>query len=290
MKKPMADVTSLVSRIFHPGFQTASPATATFVRFRPLSNGRPAKSRSTEGRPWTRISRIRANQRNSRHSNSKGNSGGATGTSAAAASALALAWPNRQGKKSERRTPALILIDELQQKLAFADGSGLFSSPHDMKPINKIPVFALDTDSTWDDLLNAMQSSVRFQTAARGQFFPLFFFAPMREPENPDTWEPLKTLPENLLMISIARHIDERVLKALMRAKSVCGETRQAASFPSVRLDFERPLANVYEQMAAAGIRSFVRISPGQDDPSFFFLRGAVAVKAFGVELPKATH
>jgi len=159
-----------------------------------------------------------------------------------------------------------------------------------MKPIATVPVFALDADSTWDDLHNALESSVRYQSSKTGKILPLMLFAPMTEPANPDTWEPLKSLPENLLMVSIERHIDERVLRALMRAKFICGETRQAVSFPSVRIDFERPVAEVYEQMANAGIRSFAHTHPGKDDPSFFFLRGETAVKAFAAELPKATR
>ena len=37
-EKRMAGVASLVSRIFHPGFQTVAPASFTFVLFPDLSN------------------------------------------------------------------------------------------------------------------------------------------------------------------------------------------------------------------------------------------------------------
>ena len=39
MEVKVADATSLVSRIFHPGTQTVSPATSTFIHFGNLSNG-----------------------------------------------------------------------------------------------------------------------------------------------------------------------------------------------------------------------------------------------------------
>ena len=40
-ERKVADVTFLVSRIFHPGIQTVSPATSTFTHFGDLSNGEP---------------------------------------------------------------------------------------------------------------------------------------------------------------------------------------------------------------------------------------------------------
>jgi hypothetical protein len=148
-------------------------------------------------------------------------------------------------------------------------------------------VFALSAESDWDDLVNAMAASANYQNRL-GKILPLFLFAPMTEPQNPDTWEPLKTLPENLLMISIERHIDRRVVHALQQIKRLCGEIHQSGSFPIlVQIDDKQPVADVYSQMERSGIRAYARMNGGTD-PSFFFLRGADAVKGFAAELPKA--
>lgn len=152
-----------------------------------------------------------------------------------------------------------------------------------------VPIFALDTASTWYDLENAMAGSVEYQSSKRGRILPLMLFAPMTEPENPDAWEPMKGVPENLLMVSIERSMDRRILKALQWAKALCGETQHAATCPLVRIDFERPVAEVYEQMTAAGILALAHTYAGKDDPSFFFLRSEVAVRAFDAEFRKVT-
>lgn len=156
--------------------------------------------------------------------------------------------------------------------------------------MSTVPVFALDADSTWADLENAMAGCAEYQSSKRGKILPLLLFAPMTEPENPDAWEPMKVLPENLLMVSIERHLDARILKALQQAEAVCGETQHAATCPAVRIDFELPLADVYEQMTRAEIGSFALTYPGKDDPSFFFLRGEAAIRAFDAELRKVTR
>ena len=158
-----------------------------------------------------------------------------------------------------------------------------------MKPFNKLPVFALDSSGTWWDLENAMEASVRYQLEHTGKILPLMLFAPMHPPENPDTWEPLKVLPADLFIVSIERHIDARVLRALKCSHAAVGEVHQADSFPGVAVDFELPLADVYQQMDRAGILAYAQTRSGKDDPSFFFLRTSAAVKAFAEALPKVT-
>lgn len=156
-----------------------------------------------------------------------------------------------------------------------------------MKPAaNQAPVFALDETTDWGDLENVMSASVEYQFSKLGKIIPLLFFAPMTEPENLDAWEPLTKLPDNLFIVSIERSTDATLVKALEQAEA---ELRFAASFPAVRIDFEEPFADVYRQMEAAGIAAFAHPQPGPDDPSFFFLRGSNAVRAFNTGLGKVT-
>ncbi len=151
-----------------------------------------------------------------------------------------------------------------------------------------VPIFALDSASTWDDMENAMAGSAEYQSSQRGKILPLMLFAPMTEPENPDAWEPMKAVPENLLMISIERSMDRRILKALDQAKGTCGELCQAGTFPiRVHTDFKGALADIYQQMAAAKIQAFAHTFSDKDAPSFFFLRGEVAVRAFDAAFSK---
>ena len=159
-------------------------------------------------------------------------------------------------------------------------------------PKNDVPVFALDAATTWDDMENAMEGCVEYQSFKRGKILPLMLFAPMTEPENPDAWEPMKVLPENLLIVSIERHVDANILKALQQAQATCGEVRHAATFPAVQINCnaDLALADAYEQMSRAGIFAFALTYPGKDDPSFFFLRGAATVKAFASELRHVTR
>jgi hypothetical protein len=151
-----------------------------------------------------------------------------------------------------------------------------------MKPAsNNAPVFALDETTDWEDLENAMAGCVEYQFRKLGKIIPLMFFAPMTEPVNLDAWEPLNALPENLFIVSIERSTDTTVIQALQHAEAELGVLQFAASCPAVRIDFEEPLADVYEQMAAAGVTAFANPQPGRDDPSFFFLRGSASVRAF---------
>jgi hypothetical protein len=160
-----------------------------------------------------------------------------------------------------------------------------------MKPSqNTAPVFALDAEATWTDWENAMEGCVEYQSSKRGKILPLMFFAPMTEPENLDAWEPMKTSPENLLIVCIERKVDATILKALKQAEAVLGEVRHAASFQAVGINFTLPLADVYRQMTVAGILAYTCTQTGKDDPSFFFLRGNAAVKAFNQELRNVTR
>lgn len=163
--------------------------------------------------------------------------------------------------------------------------------PRPMKPAsNTAPVFALDETTDWEDLENAMAGCVEYQSRKLGKIIPLMFFAPMTEPDNLDAWEPLKTTPQNLFIASIARSTDAIVIKALERTETELGELRLASSFPAVRIDFEEPLADVYQQMTAADIAAFALTHTGRDEASFFFLRGSTAVRAFDRALREVTH
>jgi hypothetical protein len=163
-------------------------------------------------------------------------------------------------------------------------------TPTPKSPAETALVFALDKSTAWEDLENAMAACVNYQSAKRGKILPLMFFAPMTEPDNLDAWEPMKQVPENLLVVSIERKVDRTILQALQQAEDVLGEIRHAASFPSVSLNYGLPLAEVYRQMADAEILAYTFTQTHQDDPSFFFLRGLAAVKAFDRELRNVTR
>ena len=154
---------------------------------------------------------------------------------------------------------------------------------------NTAPVFALDATSTWDDLEIALDGCAAYQSAQRGKILPLAFFSPMTEPENMDAWEPMKTAPENLLIVSIERAVDATILKALLQAKATVGEIHVAFPDSHVQIDFGLPLADVYRQMADAGILAATMIRGDTDALSFFFLRARSAVQAFDRELRKVT-
>jgi hypothetical protein len=159
-----------------------------------------------------------------------------------------------------------------------------------MKPAsNNAPVFALDETSGWEDLDNAIAASAEYQSSKLGKIIPLMFFAPMTEPDNLDAWEPLQTLPQNLFITSIERSTDAIVIQALDQAEAELGELRFSAYCPAVCIDFDEPFADVYQQMAAAHIAAFAHTSPGNDDASFFFLRGSAAVRAFHRALREVT-
>jgi len=158
-----------------------------------------------------------------------------------------------------------------------------------MKPRINLPVFALDASATWDDLENAVWAAVQWQTAHHGKFLSLFLFAPRTEPANPDAWEPLATLPDDLLIFSIARATDAIVLKALQQAGAHVGPVVHHGTDPRMDLDVRLPLADVYRQMTVAGLRAFAYVLPREDDASYFFLRGAATVRAFDTALRHVT-
>jgi hypothetical protein len=148
-----------------------------------------------------------------------------------------------------------------------------------MKPHISLPVFALDPFLAWSDLENAMEACVQYQNTTTGKILPLMLFAPMTEPENPDTWQPMKVLPENLLLVSIARSWDALMLKAFDRSRDVLGQP--ATVFPSVLSRPEALIADIYSAMAKSGMVSYKELHEDKDDLSFFFLRGRETIQAF---------
>ncbi len=157
--------------------------------------------------------------------------------------------------------------------------------PNPPAPVINVPVFALDADTNWLEFENALAASVMFQANHRPQILPLMLYAPMTEPTNLDTWEPMTTLPNNLLACSIERTMDVTILKALTHAAPVLGEIRHAASFPGLCVNLELPLADVYRQMTIAGILAFTDTKTHPDDVSCFYVRGRAAVQAFSQAL-----
>ena len=99
----------------------------------------------------------------------------------------------------------------------------------------------------------------------------------------------MKTVPDNLLIVSIERKVDLQLLQALKQAELALGTVRHALAFPAIRLNFKLPLSDVYAQMGATGILAYVLTNSGKDDPSYFFLRGKAAVRAFDKELRVVT-
>lgn len=160
-----------------------------------------------------------------------------------------------------------------------------------MKPTaNNAPVFAIDENTDWEDLDNILAASAEYQSSHLGKIIPLMFFAPMMEPENLDAWEPVRSMPDHLFIVSIERSTDAVLVRALKHAEDELGELHFAASFPAVRIDFEQPFADIYQQMETAEIAAFASPQPGPDDPSFFFIRGPEAVRAFDRSLRAVTH
>ncbi len=156
-------------------------------------------------------------------------------------------------------------------------------------PAETVPVFALDAATTWADLENDMAACVQYQSDKRGKIMPLMFFAPLTEPENLDAWEPMKKLPENLLVVSIERKLDVTILQAMEQTSTAMGVAGPAITAPAVSINFDLPLADVYRQMTVAGIPTHTHTQAHKDDASFFFLRGSAAVRAFSKELRAVT-
>jgi hypothetical protein len=151
------------------------------------------------------------------------------------------------------------------------------------------PIFALAASTVWDDLLNAMEAYIQYEMTTTGQFTPLFLFAPMTEPDNPDAWEPLKTIPENCLVISISRDWDPMILEALEHEKETIGLVRNPGN-TSVCVNRTLPISDVYRQMNRVEINVYNLMGTHPDDPSFFFLRGEMTVRAFDKGLRHVTR
>ena len=164
-----------------------------------------------------------------------------------------------------------------------------------MKPApNTAPVFALAEETTWDDVDNAMAASAEYQSSKLGKIIPLIFFAPLTEPANPDAWEPMGKMPLNLLIVSIERSTDATMREALRHAAADLGAPEPALGFvpPGMEIEIEDEglLAEVYERMTAADLRFHAHEQTGEDDPSFYFVRGGAAVRAFDRALRKVTR
>ena len=134
-----------------------------------------------------------------------------------------------------------------------------------------------------------MDASVQYQSSERGVILPLFAFAPMTEPANPDKWEPMKTQAENLLVVSIERHLDAKILKALKRAERILGPALLLSPSSPVQMDHALPIADVYRQMDECGVKACYYTGAGKDDMSFFFFAGRNAVIAFDTHLRAVT-
>ncbi len=163
-----------------------------------------------------------------------------------------------------------------------------------MKSANNAPVFALAEETTWDDVDNAMAASAEYQSSKLGKIIPLFFFAPLTEPANPDAWEPMRKTALNLLIISIARSTDATVRAALRQAAAELGAPDPAPGFdpPGMEIEIEDEglLAEVFARMTAVDLRFHAHEQMGEDDPSFYFVRGGAAVRAFDRALRDVTR
>ena len=97
-------------------------------------------------------------------------------------------------------------------------------------------VFPLDPTAEWEDLMNALEASVQYQLAHGGKYGPLFAFAPMTVPDDPDKWEPVTTRLQNLLLVPIAREEDARLRQALKKAAPSVGELAEVAPGSAIQL------------------------------------------------------
>ena len=118
---------------------------------------------------------------------------------------------------------------------------------------NNAPVFALDEDTMWADLEDAMAGAAQYQANTLGVIRPLMFFAPLTKPWNPDAWVPMKTTPLNLLIVSMERTADGVLREALRQAEAALGGTDLADGFAWLPpIDFEEDaVAAVYARLEA---------------------------------------
>ena len=139
----------------------------------------------------------------------------------------------------------------------------------------------------WDDLPNALEASIQYQQAHGGKFGPLFPFAPMTEPEDPDTWEPVLR-PQNLLLVSIDRSEDARLRKAMAELEPLLGPLVEVEPGSAIEFHETAPIADVYEQMEAAGvIACCARQCSHKDDASLFCIMGPDAIVSLNTALGK---
>ncbi len=103
------------------------------------------------------------------------------------------------------------------------------------RPRFGVPAFALDASTDWDDLENALEASAQYQSDHLHRIMPLFAFVPMTEPADPDAWVPFIGPLENLLLVSIERRADARLLRACERARDTVGPVLRADSALNVR-------------------------------------------------------
>jgi hypothetical protein len=152
-------------------------------------------------------------------------------------------------------------------------------------PQKSQPIFALDPSTDWEGVMNAMEASVQYCSDVLGGFGPLFAFAPMTEPANPDRWEPMTKAPKDLLLVSIARAEDKRLLKAFQLAEPEIGPLLHDSPTSPVRRNASLPIADVYRQMEQAGVTAYCITYEGENDASFFFVRGTDAIRKLDGQL-----
>ena len=150
-----------------------------------------------------------------------------------------------------------------------------------------VPVFPLDPTAEWDDVPNAVEASIQYQQAHGGKFGPLFPFAPMTVPDDPDTWEPVLR-PQNLLLVSIERSEDARLRQALAELEPLLGRLVEAEPGSPIEFRQNAAIAELYEQMAAAGvIACCARQGSDADDVTFFCIMGQDAIVSLNTMLGK---
>ena len=153
------------------------------------------------------------------------------------------------------------------------------------KSSSSIPIFALDASADWEDLENALEASVAYQTKHAGKFGPLFAFAPLTAPGNPDGWEPLATPPDFLLLVSIERSRDATLLKTFRRTEKRIGPLLHGSAASVVRIAEDQPIADVFRQMEGASVRAFASLGLCHNDISRFFVRGSWAILALNAAM-----
>ncbi|MCX7009380.1 MAG: hypothetical protein NTY53_19405 [Kiritimatiellaeota bacterium] len=80
------------------------------------------------------------------------------------------------------------------------------------------------------------------------------------------------------------------MLKALQQAEPVLGPLHHVAQCPALKINFEEPIAQVYQQMAIAGMRVLTYKYKRPKSRAIFLLRGLSAVEAFDRELRNVTR